>query len=51
MANIDAWSIRLIVLLQGIAVITGLLAGSSLKELAGLSEGFLKLLELLARIS
>lgn len=49
LANVDAWSIRLLVILQAIAVIAALLAGSSLKEIGAISEGTLKILELLAR--
>jgi hypothetical protein len=49
MAKSDAWTIRIVVILQGIAVISGLLMGSSFKELGAISEMWIKILELLAR--
>lgn len=49
LANVDAWSIRILVILQGMAIIAAILAGSSLKEIGAISEGWLKVLELVAR--
>jgi hypothetical protein len=50
-AKVDAWGIRLVLLLQGIAVIIALLAGSSIENVTAILEGFLKVLELVARTS
>ena len=49
LAKVDAWSIRILVILQGIAIISAILAGSSLKEIGAISEGWVKILELVAR--
>ena len=49
LAKVDAWAIRLVVLLQGIAVIAAILAGNSIDDARAILEGFLKVLELVAR--
>jgi len=49
LAKADAWAIRLVLLLQGIALVTALLAGKSLEELSAISEMWIKILELVAR--
>lgn len=49
LAKADAWGIRIVLVLQGIAVIAALLAGSSIENVTAILEGFLKVLELVAR--
>lgn len=49
LAKVDAWSIRILLILQAAAIISAILAGSSLKELGAISEGWIKILELVAR--
>lgn len=50
-ANVDRWSIRAVILLQGIVVILGILAGTTLEQSSQIAQAFLKLLEIVTRVS
>jgi len=49
MGKVDTWSLRIIMILQLVAVIAGLLAGRTIEHGAAVTESFLKMVELIAR--
>ena len=51
LSTVDKWSLRAVVILQGIAIILGIIAGTQLENSTAVLEGFLKILELVTRVS
>jgi hypothetical protein len=49
MGKVDTWSLRIIMILQLVAVIAGLIAGKTIEHGAAVTDSFLKMLELIAR--
>lgn len=49
--SFDIWSIRAVIILQGTAVLLGILAGKTMADSTAVLEGFLKILELVTRVS
>jgi hypothetical protein len=49
MGKVDTWSLRIIMILQLVAVIAGLIAGRTIEHGAAVTDSFLKILELVAR--